>query len=204
MLANLPILSSFLAVLAPLRPCFPRARTFENFVAVIFGWVMAQATGTLSSALVAGDLVDKKHWSAFYRLFSRATWCIDRLGLAVADLLVARFAPTGPIDAAVDDTLHARGGPHVFGAGMHHDPLTLGAAPTSSERACTTTRSRRPAAGRSSSSATAGSPSPSSCNSRSPGGPGHFRCSSGSTCPRRWPASGAYPTARRPSSLPTS
>ncbi|MDI7270100.1 MAG: hypothetical protein QME96_19095, partial [Myxococcota bacterium] len=36
----------------------------------------------------------------------------------------ARFAPRGPLFVAVDDTLHAKGGPRVFGAGMHHDPLT--------------------------------------------------------------------------------
>jgi hypothetical protein len=124
MLQSIPVLSSFLAVVAPLRACFPRVRTFENFVAVLSGWVMAQATGTLSSALVAGDLVGKKHWSAFYRLFSRGRWSIDRLGLAVADLVVERFAPQGVLLVAVDDTLHAKGGPKVFGAGMHHDPLT--------------------------------------------------------------------------------
>lgn len=124
MLASLPLLTTFLAVLTPLRACFPRRATFENFVAVMFGWVMAQGTGTVSSALVAGDLTGSKHWSAFYRLFSRGSWCIDALGLKVAELLVARFVPDGTIVLAVDDTLHAKGGKNVFGAGTHHDPLT--------------------------------------------------------------------------------
>lgn len=124
MLASLPLLTSFAALLTPLRGCFPRQATYENFVAVMFGWVMAQGTGTLSSALVAADLTGSKHWSAFYRLFSRGTWCIDTLGLTVAELLVARFVPDGTIVVAVDDTLHAKGGKNVVGAGTHHDPLT--------------------------------------------------------------------------------
>lgn len=124
MLASIPLLSSFLTVLTPLRGCFPRRRAFENFVAILAGWALAQGTGTLSSALVAGDLAARKHWSAFYRFFSRAAWSIDALGLAVAGLLVDRFVPVGVITVAVDDTLHAKGGAHVFGAGTHHDPLT--------------------------------------------------------------------------------
>jgi hypothetical protein len=123
-LASIPLLSSFLAVLTPLRGCFPRRRAFENFVAILAGWVLAQGTGTLSSALVAGDLATRKHWTAFYRFFSRGTWDVDGLGLAIAELLVARFVPDGVITAALDDTLHAKGGKNVFGAGTHHDPLT--------------------------------------------------------------------------------
>jgi hypothetical protein len=123
-LASIPLLSSFLATLTPLREVFPRRRTFENFVAVLLGMAMAQGTGTVSSALVAADLTDKKHWSSFYRLFSRATWSVNALGLKVAELVVHRFVPSGPLFVAVDDTLHAKGGKNVFGAGIHHDPLT--------------------------------------------------------------------------------
>jgi hypothetical protein len=123
-LASLPLLTSFLTILHPLRACFPRRATFHNFVAIVFGLIMAQGTGTLSSALVAGDLASKKHWTAFYRFFNRGSWCVDTLGLKVAELLVTRFVPAGILTAAVDDTLHAKGGQHVFGAGIHHDPLT--------------------------------------------------------------------------------
>lgn len=124
MLASLPLITSFIAILTPLRDCFPRRATFENFVAITLGWVLAQGTGTLSSALVAGGLAEKKHWTTFYRFFSRGSWDMDTLGLKVAELLVARFLPSGVILVAVDDTLHGKGGQNVFGAGTHHDPLT--------------------------------------------------------------------------------
>ena len=124
MLETLPLLPSFVTLLSHLRECFPRRRTFENFVAIAFGWIMAQGTGTLSSALVAADLTEKKHWTTFYRFFNRGRWSVDALGLKVADLIVQRLVPEGDIVVAVDDTLHAKGGKNVFGAGTHHDPLT--------------------------------------------------------------------------------
>lgn len=125
MLASLPLLSSFVALLTPLRPCFPRQRTFENFVAISFALLMALGRGRLSDALVCGGLVGQKHWSAFYRFFSRSSWSLDDLGVGVARLLVEHLVPAdGPIVLAGDDTLHARGGAHIFGAGMHRDPLT--------------------------------------------------------------------------------
>lgn len=65
MLASLPILSSVVDLLTPLRPCFPHRKTFENFVAMCFGLLMAMGRGRLSEALVCGGLVGHKHWSAF-------------------------------------------------------------------------------------------------------------------------------------------
>lgn len=124
MLESLTILPTFLTLLNSLRPHFSRREAFENFAAIAFGWVMALGRGTLSSALVAGDLVDHKHWSAFYRVFSRARWCTDEVGLQVARLIVEHLVPDGIIRVVGDDTLHHKGGKHVFGAGMHHDPLT--------------------------------------------------------------------------------
>jgi hypothetical protein len=124
MLASLGIVTSFVELLTPLRTCFKRRMAFENFIAVLWGLALAMGRGTISSALLAAGLVGHKHWSAFYRLFSRATWDLDQLGLAVARLLVARLAGSGTLVLIVDDTLHAKSGKNVFGAGMHHDPLT--------------------------------------------------------------------------------
>lgn len=123
MLESLPILPSFLAILNTTRVHFARREAYENFAAIAYGWVMALGKGTVSSALVAGDLVELKHWSAFYRVFSRASWSIDKVGLQVAALVIERLVPEGVITLVVDDTLHSKGGKHVFGAGMHHDAL---------------------------------------------------------------------------------
>jgi len=125
MLASLPLLPSFVELFTPLRACFSRQKTFENFIAISFGLLMAMGRGRLSEALVCGGLVGQKHWSAFYRFFSRASWSIDELGLGVARLIVERLVPShAPIVIAGDDTLHAKGGALFFGSGVHRDPLT--------------------------------------------------------------------------------
>lgn len=123
MLESLPILPSFVNLLTPLRSCFPRQKTFENFVAISFGLLMAMGRGRLSEALVCGGLVGHKHWSAFYRFFSRASWSIDGLGLAVARLIVDHLVPAGEPIVILATT-----------------PFMPRAVPTSSARACIETR----------------------------------------------------------------
>jgi hypothetical protein len=60
-----------------------------------------------------------KGHSAYYRFLSRARWSVDATGHVLFRLLLS-FLPER-IEAAVDDTLCHRSGPHLFGAGMFHD-----------------------------------------------------------------------------------
>ncbi|MGW7006921.1 transposase [Streptomyces sp. NPDC054933] len=51
-----------------------------------------------------------------------ARWSVDELGLALADLIVARLLPdSAPLVVTVDDTLFKRSGRKVFGAAWQHD-----------------------------------------------------------------------------------
>jgi hypothetical protein len=57
-------------------------------------------------------------------------WSGDALGLALADLIVARLLPAGAaLTIAVDDTLFKRSGKKVFGAAWHHDGAAKGPKP---------------------------------------------------------------------------
>jgi hypothetical protein len=63
-------------------------------------------------------------------LFTNARWSGDALGLALADLIVARLLPTdAALTVAVDDTLFKRSGKKVFGAAWHHDGAAKGPKP---------------------------------------------------------------------------
>ena len=56
------------------------------------------------------------HHSRAHRMFSNARWSGDALGLALADLIVARLLPADvALTLAVDDTLFKRSGKKVFG-----------------------------------------------------------------------------------------
>lgn len=115
--------SSVQSILFTWRPCFS-ARTFENFVALVCGWILCPGPHTISRVIVAAcaqGLAHKGH-SAYYRLLSRARWSVDEVGRVLFGLLQPFLPPV--IEAAVDDTLCHRSGPHLFGAGMHHDSAT--------------------------------------------------------------------------------
>src|SRR6187397_1748586 len=83
------------------------------------------------------------HHSRAHRLFSNARWSGDALGLALADLIVARLLPVGAaLTIAVDDTLFKRSGTKSLGwrgittaprrARDRSGPATVGSWPASS------------------------------------------------------------------------
>ena len=94
--------------------------TFESLVTVLTGWVFARRRTVTRMILAAGDSAEK-HYSSYHRLFSRARWSLDAVGLALFDLIVPWCGDR--ISIAIDDTLARKRGLKMFGTGMHYDPL---------------------------------------------------------------------------------
>lgn len=107
------------SILGSFAPCFT-APSFENFLALFSGWILCSGRHCLSRVIqVAGGAARTKHFSSLYRFFSRGRWTPDALGRVLFELLLPHLPQK--IEAAVDDTLCPRSGPHVFAGGMHHD-----------------------------------------------------------------------------------
>ncbi len=106
------------SLLAEFKPCFG-SRTFENFVSLFIGWILSGGSRTLSRVVSASGALCGRHFSVFYRFFSRASWETESISRVLISIIVARL--DGDVEASVDDTLCRRGGPHFFGAAMHHD-----------------------------------------------------------------------------------
>ena len=116
------------------------APTFQTFIGLVVGLIAQTRRRTVCGMLTGAGLDQVWHHSRAHRLFSNARWSGDALGLALADLIVARLLPAGAaLTIAVDDTLARWSGDRL-----------LGAAPWASRRAAR--KDRNP-----SSSATAGS-----------------------------------------------
>ncbi len=92
----------------------PSAATFRT---LITGWLLAPRRTVLGMLRAGGS---ERHHAAFHRLFASARWSIDRVGLAVFDV-ITRGRPG--VFLAVDDTLLLRFGRNIFGTGRHRDPL---------------------------------------------------------------------------------
>ena len=114
------LVSSFLGLVQQLAFVMT-VPTFDTFVTVLTGWVFARRR-TVTGMILAADAVGTKHHSAFHRLFAKAQWCLDELGLAVFGLILP-WVREGSVMLALDDTLARKRGLKVYGVGMHHDPM---------------------------------------------------------------------------------
>jgi hypothetical protein len=114
------LVSSFAPLLLALQPCFTQP-SFRSFWAITCAWILCSGRRSLTRIIQAAKLTDFKHYCSFHRFFSQARWSLDDLGRCVFQLRLP-FCPDVLV-AAVDDTLARKAGRHIWGAGMHHDPL---------------------------------------------------------------------------------
>lgn len=113
---------SFTFLLSECRCVFTQP-TYPIFVALMTGWVLSHRRRFVTDLIWSSGCTRRGHHSRYHRFFSQSAWMLDGLCQVLAKMLVRTFAPTGPIELAVDDTLCRKRGLTVYGAGMHHDPL---------------------------------------------------------------------------------
>jgi hypothetical protein len=114
------LVRSFTPLLLAFQPCFTQP-SFSSFWALACAWILCSGRRSLTRVIQSAQLGRFKHFCAFHRFFSHARWNLDDLGYCVFQLLLP-FCPD-VLTGAVDDTLARKSGRHIWGAGMHHDPL---------------------------------------------------------------------------------
>jgi hypothetical protein len=115
-----PATTALLEVLESLRPAFS-APCFSNMIVIFAGWVLTGGRHAVTEALVVTGVSGLRHHAAFHSFFAYAVWSIDELGLRLAEKIVEGI--DGVVFVAIDDTLAAKKGPHVFGLGCHIDAV---------------------------------------------------------------------------------
>lgn len=113
--------AAFQSILSGFAPLFTGA-SYANFTALVGGWIMCVGRHSISRVIQFAGVVGHRHHSVFYRFFSRARWATDSLGFMLVRMAL-EIVPGKELLLIVDDTLCRRSGPHIWGAGMHHDPL---------------------------------------------------------------------------------
>jgi hypothetical protein len=114
------LVRSFAPFLLAFQPCFTRPG-FSSFWALTCAWILCSGRRSLTRVIQSGELGRFKHFCSFHRFFSQARWNLDDLGLCIFQLLLPFCSEV--LTGAVDDTLARKSGRHIWGAGMHHDPL---------------------------------------------------------------------------------
>jgi hypothetical protein len=96
--------------------------SFDTFCWLVHGFIGRVGEHTITGVWQAARLAGVLHHSRAHDFFARRRWSADRLGLVLAELVVARLCePDAAIRVAIDDTLFARSGRKVFAAGWHFD-----------------------------------------------------------------------------------
>ena len=113
--------SSLNELLLLFAPCFTRP-TFHTFRALVVGQISQTRLRCVTGMLIGARLSEIWHHARAHRFFSHARWCVDELGLRVAEVIVSRLlGPGQPLVVPIDDTLSKRRGRKVFGCFWHHD-----------------------------------------------------------------------------------
>lgn len=108
------------------RSCFT-APSFEVFMAVVVGAVMASGRRSVVGMVQAAGLARVWPHDRVHYFFARAVWDAGRVGTLLAQWIVARLVePGAPVVVAVDDTLFKRAGRQVFGRSWQHDGAAKG------------------------------------------------------------------------------
>jgi hypothetical protein len=122
MLPGLTVPDSWRILLETFRPVFRRGSTYAVFVLLATGLALQAGRRTVVGMLAGAGVAAVLSFHTVCRFFSVHIWDADRLGLAVARLIVDRLVcPNTAIAVVVDDTLFRRWGPKVFGAFWTHD-----------------------------------------------------------------------------------
>jgi hypothetical protein len=91
--------------------------TASAFLELITGWVFVPGRSLADRIRAIGS---HRSPDTYYRVLASASWSIEEVGLRLLKLILRRL-PQEPLFLVGDDTLLARKGSKVFGAGMHRD-----------------------------------------------------------------------------------
>jgi hypothetical protein len=113
---------AMLHLLAPFAPLFSR-RVWSNALVLVAGTILAPGKRTVCAALRALGLSRTKQWTRYHRVLNRARWSSRAASRVLLGLLVAAFAPTGPLVLGIDETIERRWGPQIAARGLYRDAV---------------------------------------------------------------------------------
>ena len=112
----------FAAVILAFAPLFVH-RTWRHARVLLIGAILAPGRRTVASVLRITGRSRERRFVNYHRVLNRAAWCPRAGARILLGLLVAAFAPRGPVIMAVDDTIERRWGRRIRMRGIYRDPV---------------------------------------------------------------------------------
>jgi len=117
-----PLPPTVAALLAPFAPLFSR-RVWAHMQVLVVGALLAPAQRTVAAALRAMGLAQVPQFHRYHRVLSHARWSGLAAGRVLLALLIAAFAPDGPLVFGIDETLERRRGRKIAAKGIYRDAV---------------------------------------------------------------------------------
>ena len=114
--------SRFAAVILTFAPLFLQ-RSWRHAEVLLTGAILAPGRRTVASVLRITGLARERRFVNYHRVLNRAAWCPRAASRLLLGLLVAAFAPAGPIVLGIDDTIERRRGKCIAAKGIYRDPV---------------------------------------------------------------------------------
>lgn len=111
-----------IAILRAFAPLFS-ARVWDHAQVLLVGAILAPAQRTVAAALRVTGHAQVRQFHRYHRVLSRAVWSELAVGRVLLQLLIAAFAPTGPLLFGIDETLERRRGKRIAAKGIYRDPV---------------------------------------------------------------------------------
>ena len=114
--------ADIVALLAPFAPLFSRP-VWRHAHVLLVGAILSAGQRTVSLALRAVGLSHLPTFQAYHRVLNRAVWSSLGASQILLQLLVATFAPEGPLVLGIDEPIERRRGTKIAAAGIYRDPV---------------------------------------------------------------------------------
>ena len=113
----------FAAVILPFASLFAQDRTWRHAQMLLLGALLTPGQRTVCTILRIVGLRWERHFVSYHRVLNRAVWR-SRIGTRLLfDMLLAAFAPRGPVLLGIDDTIERRRGKRISAKGIYRDPV---------------------------------------------------------------------------------
>src|SRR5512133_3396855 len=96
--------SEYLTLILAFAPIFSK-RIWNHVQVLLVGAILAPSQRTVTAVLRIMGLSQDKHFQNYHRLLNRAVWSSRAISRVLLGLLVATFAPTGPLIFGLDETI---------------------------------------------------------------------------------------------------
>ena len=113
----------FAAVILTFTPVFLQRRTWRHAELLLIGAILAPGKRTVTSLLRIAGLSRERRFTNYHRVLNRVVWKPRLAARLLLGLLIAAFAPSGPVVLGIDDTIERRRGKSISAKGIYRDPV---------------------------------------------------------------------------------